>query len=270
MSMCSGVGSTDETLAVLLRYRQVKLVRQKNAGVSAARNNGLRQSSGSFVVFLDADDRLGDQALSSSLQLLDKRDDCAFVYGGYRLMDAFGTILATPPQPFVTEDIYRSMLSGEHHPIRSPGQVMYRRRIVESMRGFDSRVDGCEDLHLNLRIVQGFPVCVNETIVLDYRIHEGNTTRQSAAMLKTSLAVQRSQREYVKQHPEYEDAYRAGIRSAKRYFGRHLARKIGPELRSGQVRRAIRDAATLLRYEPLTAAAYVWTIAPGRRSGRTT
>ena len=49
-------GSTDSTPAVAGRDARVKYRRQANAGPSAARNHGIRESSGELLAFLDADD----------------------------------------------------------------------------------------------------------------------------------------------------------------------------------------------------------------------
>jgi heptose III glucuronosyltransferase len=55
-------GSTDATadvvLAVQQQHRNVRLIRQANAGVSAARNAGLAAASGEFIAFADADDHV--------------------------------------------------------------------------------------------------------------------------------------------------------------------------------------------------------------------
>ena len=50
-------GSTDGSLEYLMSLGgQIKVVQQKNQGVSVARNHGLLQSTGEFIAFLDADD----------------------------------------------------------------------------------------------------------------------------------------------------------------------------------------------------------------------
>jgi glycosyltransferase involved in cell wall biosynthesis len=51
-------GSTDDVAAVVRRYDGVKLIRQDNAGVSAARNTGVRAARGTWIATLDADDKL--------------------------------------------------------------------------------------------------------------------------------------------------------------------------------------------------------------------
>ena len=58
-------GSSDDPAAVVSRHPGVRLIRQPNAGLAAARNTGWRQADSPHVVFLDADDRLLPGALAS-------------------------------------------------------------------------------------------------------------------------------------------------------------------------------------------------------------
>ena len=52
-------GSTDDTPAVLARYgRRIRMIRQANRGLSAARIAGLAAAHGTYASFLDADDVL--------------------------------------------------------------------------------------------------------------------------------------------------------------------------------------------------------------------
>lgn len=51
-------GSPDNTSQVVRKYPKVKLIEQQNKGLSAARNAGIKKSSGGWIVTLDADDKL--------------------------------------------------------------------------------------------------------------------------------------------------------------------------------------------------------------------
>lgn len=65
--VCINDGSTDDSVAVLQPYLEhypnIRLITQSNAGLSAARNAGLRMATGEFLLFLDSDDMLVPGAL---------------------------------------------------------------------------------------------------------------------------------------------------------------------------------------------------------------
>ena len=80
-------GSTDETAAFLekLDDPRVQIIRQDNAGVSAARNAGLEQARGEYVTFLDADDVLPPDALELRAAYLDVEKSVDIANGGIRV-----------------------------------------------------------------------------------------------------------------------------------------------------------------------------------------
>src|ERR687885_1823430 len=86
-------GSTDNTSEVATRYPKVRCIRQDNQGLAAARNAGLRVSEGTYLVFLDADDRLLPDALEVGLECLEAYPECAFVSGKLRRIAADGSPL---------------------------------------------------------------------------------------------------------------------------------------------------------------------------------
>lgn len=64
-------GSTDDTLAIAERYARhasLRIIRQRNQGVSVARNSGLEVARGRYVMFMDADDHLAPRALQQRWQ----------------------------------------------------------------------------------------------------------------------------------------------------------------------------------------------------------
>ena len=65
--ICVNDGSTDNSLAILEDYAEkdsrIKIINQKNKGLSGARNTGMKHVQGEYILFLDSDDWLNDDAL---------------------------------------------------------------------------------------------------------------------------------------------------------------------------------------------------------------
>lgn len=76
--VCVDDGSTDNTAEVCRELAQtnseIKLIRTENKGVSSARNTGLKNAAGKYVVFMDGDDMLKDGALKAIAE--NTADDC--------------------------------------------------------------------------------------------------------------------------------------------------------------------------------------------------
>jgi len=71
-------GSTDESAALSKTFEsdKVKLYRQTNKGASAARNYGLKQATGKYIQFLDADDLLSTNKIEAQVETLNQHADC--------------------------------------------------------------------------------------------------------------------------------------------------------------------------------------------------
>jgi glycosyltransferase involved in cell wall biosynthesis len=79
-------GSTDHTSAVVARYadrdQRIKYIFQTNKREGAARNNGIRNGSGKYLQFLDADDLIEDTKLEHQVRYLEEHPEVDIVYGG--------------------------------------------------------------------------------------------------------------------------------------------------------------------------------------------
>lgn len=82
--VCVDDGSPDDSISVLRSYAakdpRVRIVRKQNAGLGAARNTGVEQSTGEWLFFVDSDDTIPENAVESLLDSL-KRSGSDFAVG---------------------------------------------------------------------------------------------------------------------------------------------------------------------------------------------
>jgi glycosyltransferase involved in cell wall biosynthesis len=179
-------GSTDGSadIAAGIGNERVTVIRGDKRGVSAARNLGFAEverlmpaekHEDSWVIFLDADDRLVPGATGKLLE--DVRADCVAVYGDYDRIDAAGrrigrrSLLRRRRKP--SGDILRDLLAGNF--IVNGGVMLIRHAQLLRAGGFDETLRYCEDWHLFCRLAaQGPIVWRSRTRVLEYRVHPGS------------------------------------------------------------------------------------------------
>lgn len=78
-------GSTDDTQSVLAPYRErgVTVIHQENKGANPARNRGIAEAMGEFMIVLDADIVMRDTMLRDFHQALVNHPEASYAYGGF-------------------------------------------------------------------------------------------------------------------------------------------------------------------------------------------
>jgi glycosyltransferase involved in cell wall biosynthesis len=167
-------GSTDGTLEVVADFHGVRIVRQEHAGQAAALNRGVREASGSFLAFLDADDRWLPDKLERQLEAFEEDPSLELVFGHARQF-------VEPTVGTVDDDRTRRLASSiapdrEVLPARLPSAVMVRRSTFERVGPFSlshslgSVIEWsarCDDAGVRQRRL--------EHVVYERRIHGSNT-----------------------------------------------------------------------------------------------
>jgi glycosyltransferase involved in cell wall biosynthesis len=209
-------GSADDPAEVVAQFPQVRLIRQDNRGLSAARNVGLRNCTTSHVVFLDADDRLLPIALQTGLEFARTRPDCAFVYGGHRDIsengDPIGHDLFNP----VNGDAHIAFL--RRNLVGALSSAVCRRDCLLAVDGFDETLRRLEDHDIYLRISEKFPVASHPETVAEYRKHGQNMSSNSAEQLKVALQVLRRHEARITHNALTRAAIREGRRNKRAYY----------------------------------------------------
>ena len=106
-AVCVNDGSTDGSASILAEYatkdNRFRVVEQSNAGLSAARNTGMKHVTGDYVLFLDSDDWLETDALEALARNLDGEDMVCF--SGRRYLELEDRYL---PSDQLEEETYQS------------------------------------------------------------------------------------------------------------------------------------------------------------------
>lgn len=223
-------GSRDATGAVAARFPAVRYHRQPNAGLSAARNAGLRLTATSHVLFLDADDLLTPGALAAAIDRIAAEPDAALVHGGYREVAADRSPLREWP-PAVFADPYLALLHDNF--IGMHGTVLYDAAKLRAAGGFDATLTSCEDWDVYLKLARAHPIAAYRCIAAEYRRHGGGMSTNASRMLAMTRRVLERQRAAGLTAAQ-QRAARAGLAFARRQLSLRL---IG-ELRA-QPRRAL-------------------------------
>jgi glycosyltransferase involved in cell wall biosynthesis len=139
-------GSTDATAAVAGGFAdpRIRLLRQANAGVSAARNRGLAECDGAAVMFLDADDWLAPDALARLAAALAAHPGAIAAHGAHCFVteDASG-VVARKTGPFAEGDILERLLV--QNQFANGGHVLIRAAAVARAGGFRTDLSYGED-----------------------------------------------------------------------------------------------------------------------------
>lgn len=240
--------SNDDPGSVARSFSRTTCIRQKNLGVAMARNRGLQESRGRFVVFLDADDMLAPGALDIGVSALAAHTRAAMVYGRCRRMSRDGTIQSTPEQERIERDHYRELLKKNY--IWMPGMVMFRREALERAGGFDPSVNAAADYALYLRVARSHPLYDHARVVAYHRRHPENIGSNAGRLLQESLTVLRRERPFAVHDATLLAAYYEGWKRWQDYYGTRLVNEIRSHARGHQWTRALRKSARLAWLHP--------------------
>lgn len=157
-------GSTDNTREIAKKYRNVRYIWQKNKHLSGARNTGIKEANGEWILPLDADDKINPEMVKKCLKMADKDD-----------LDIISTWLET----FGNENRRWGSLN-----LRPTWQnfiqnnqinccSLFRREMWEKLGGYDENMkEGFEDWDFWRRATKkGYKVGILNEFLFYYRKH---------------------------------------------------------------------------------------------------
>ena len=166
-------GSTDDTAQDVAEFGdRVRYIRQENAGVSAARNRGVAESTGELIAFMDADDTWEPTKLERQAEIFERDPEVGLVHCGMREFDSdTGETIAMHTEG-MEGDVADELLLWERPVINVSGSsIMVRREAFEEAGGFDTRMKCGEDWDLCYRIARRWTVGFVPEPLVNYRSH---------------------------------------------------------------------------------------------------
>lgn len=143
-------GSTDNTTEVLCKRNdpRIRVLNQVNAGVSHARNHGLAQAEGEFIVFFDADDIMTPDFLRTRVDALQKNPAAGFAGG---LVETFPE--KTTIRRGVSSEAEKEILFYDPACVTIPSNYMFRRKpMVKNALLFNENLASTADRFFLLEI----------------------------------------------------------------------------------------------------------------------
>jgi glycosyltransferase involved in cell wall biosynthesis len=207
-------GSTDDgpdrVQAAARADGRIRLLRQANAGVAAARNAGAAAARADYLAFVDADDLWAPEKVELQMAAMAAGGPAVgLVYTWAALIDAQDRIYSLEHRPqaegFVLRDLCRANLVG------NGSSPLIRRSAFEQVGGYDPSLrargaQGCEDLMIYLRIAEHHEFRVVRRHLTGYRVTQGNMSSNALGMLRScELTLDTFRARY----PEYEPQYQA-------------------------------------------------------------
>lgn len=162
-------GSTDGTAEVAAEYgrkdSRFKYVYQDNKGLAGARNTGIKNSSGKYILPLDGDDLIDSSYIEKGVKTLENENDVKVVYAFARFFGAKSNIWR------LRDYSYKQLLLGN----RIFCSCIYRRADYDRVNGYDEKLPVYEDWDFLIRMLypDGKVFRIPETMFF-YRARQGS------------------------------------------------------------------------------------------------
>jgi len=191
-------GSTDDSPKIIQKYAehpQIKAIFQKNRGLNVTNNIALRVARGKYIMRLDADDFLDENALLVMSNMLEKDPNLGLVFPNYYLADADGRVDSVHQRHNFNEV---SLMDQAAH----GACTMIRTEFLKELGGYSENYQCQDGYELWVKFTAKHPVANVATPLFYYRQHGSNLTKNEGRILSTRASINQ---EYVQQHSEREN-----------------------------------------------------------------
>ena len=190
-------GSTDGSREVLERFvdldHRIRLVNQKNQGIPASRNRGLKLARGKYIAVKDGDDISHPKRFEKQVRFLEENPEIGILGTWIEQIDETGDSLRqwrlpTHPDAIAWQSLFNYRLC---HPT-----VMARRSVLENLGGYAEWVTCAEDYELWSRALLETRIANLPDLLYKHRQHGGSITvkdrqEQIQSVIEAALILHR-------------------------------------------------------------------------------
>ena len=178
--LCLADGSNEELKDIKSMVANDKRIKYKflgkNEGISGNTNSALEMATGEFVSLLDHDDMLSIDALYEIVKVINENPDVDFIYSDE---DKFGIMDEPYYMPHFKPDFAPDTLRANNYICH---YSVFRKKLLDSIGGFNSKYDGAQDYDLILRATEKARKVVHiPKILYHWRVHKGSTSYEAEA-----------------------------------------------------------------------------------------
>ncbi len=187
-------GSVDDSLEILKQLDdcRIRVITQKNQGVSVARNTGIDNSKGKYIIFCDSDDYYAENAISKILQVIkDNKENSELILFDYKIVSFAETVNLpfytkseiafknTEPQKELIKNLCLRDTS-----LNSPCNKIYQKSVIEEYNiRFPKGVKFGEDNIFNLNyafVCKNISYLKEELYIYRYQISDFSSEKKSS------------------------------------------------------------------------------------------
>lgn len=259
-------GSTDGSAAIVAaharRDQRVRLLRQANEGVAAARNAGAAAVRADMLAFVDADDLWAPTKIQYQLSAFERGGPAVgLVYCWFASIDEADRVISFGPQSLEEGDVMESLFSANW--IGNGSSIMVRREAFDAAGGYDTSLrkrgaQGAEDILLCMRVSENSEFRVVPRYLVGYRIRPGSMSSNALMLYRSTEFVID---EYLEKYPGYTERLHRHCREARHFYAYRAAA-------AGRYRDAAMLVAESLRASPLAASLHFAGLALSIARGR--
>lgn len=192
-------GSTDKSAEIIERYRgddRITIIYQNNKGLNVTNNVAMRVAKGKYLVRLDADDFLEQDALRSMVNVLETDDELGLVFPDYFYVDDEGVRTGEERR-----HNFKSEVSLYDQPAHG-ACTLIRLQYLKDLGGYNESFTCQDGYDLWIKFITHYKVTNINKPLFSYRRHGNNLTNNEGRILSTR---QKIKEHYVSQYFEVSD-----------------------------------------------------------------